>query len=59
MERKKMGVHKSAQDRSTSNNTFYRILCHGKFGQENSIYDMKWGAHTFDTFTPFVFAFDF
>jgi hypothetical protein len=20
----------------------YRILCHGKFGQENSFYDMKW-----------------
>jgi hypothetical protein len=28
----------------------YRILCHRKFGLENSIYDMKWGAHTLGTF---------
>jgi hypothetical protein len=33
-----------------------RILCHGKFGPENSIYDMKWGAHTSGSFSPFVFT---
>jgi hypothetical protein len=32
----------------------YRILWHGKFGLKNSIYDMKWGAHTWGTFSPFV-----
>jgi hypothetical protein len=26
-------------------------------GGENSIYDVKWGAHTLDTFSPFVFIF--
>jgi hypothetical protein len=26
-------------------------LCHGKFWRENSIYDMRWGAHAFPFFT--------
>jgi hypothetical protein len=32
----------------------YRIVCHEKFGQKYSIYDMKLGAHTFGIFSPFV-----
>jgi hypothetical protein len=35
----------------------YIILCHGKFGRDNSIYDMKWGAHTLGIFSSFVFTF--
>jgi hypothetical protein len=27
-----------------------------KFGQENSIYDLKRGSHTLGTFSPFVFT---
>jgi hypothetical protein len=37
----------------------YIIICHGKFGRENSIYDMKWGAKPLGTFSPFVFTFRF
>jgi hypothetical protein len=36
---------------------YCRILCHGKVGQENSIDDMNWAAHTLGTFSPFVFTF--
>jgi hypothetical protein len=40
------------------NNTYMvRILCHGKLGQENSIYDLKRAAHTWDTFLPLDFWF--
>jgi hypothetical protein len=39
------------------NNTYIEyILCHIKFGKENSIYDMKWGTPTLGTFSPFVFT---
>jgi hypothetical protein len=36
-----------------------KILCHGKFERENSIYDMKRGAHILGTFSPFVLLLDF
>jgi hypothetical protein len=31
----------------------YLIQCHRKFGLENLINDIKWGAHTPGTFSPF------
>jgi hypothetical protein len=34
-----------------------KILCHGGFGQENSIYDMKWGAHIYWNYFPTLFYF--
>jgi hypothetical protein len=37
----------------------YRILWHGKLGQENSIYDMKWGAYTWGTIVIITFFVSF
>jgi hypothetical protein len=34
-------------------------LFHETFGQENSIYDMKWGADTLVTFSQFIFTLRF
>jgi hypothetical protein len=42
--------------RVPQNNTYiHRILCHGKFGRENSIYEMRWGA---DYFANFILLLD-
>jgi hypothetical protein len=46
---------KSAQGRSNPKQYMYIILRHGKFGRENSIYYMKWGAHTLGTISPFFY----
>jgi hypothetical protein len=37
--------------------SIYWILRHGKLWQENSIYDIYWGANTLGTFLPNVFTF--
>jgi hypothetical protein len=44
---------------SSQNNTYIRIPYHGKFWQENSVYDMKWGAQTLGAFPHFVLLLDF
>jgi hypothetical protein len=44
---------KSGPGLSTPKQWYGTIVCRGKFGIENSIYDMKWGDDTFGTFSPF------
>jgi hypothetical protein len=44
MESKKKNGGKSDQGLSAPKQYIYRILCHGKLGQENLIYDVMWGA---------------
>jgi hypothetical protein len=50
---------KSAQGMRAPKQYIHRILCHGKRGLENSIDDMKWGAHILDIFSTLFLVLDF